>query len=36
MRYFTPVKMAVIKRQEIASIFEDAEKREFYCTKGGM
>jgi len=32
---FTPVKMAIIKRQEIISVDKDVEKRKHLCTVGG-
>ena len=36
MRYhLTPVRVAAIKTQEIISVVEDVEKREYLCTFGG-
>ena len=33
--HFTPVRMAIIKRQQITSAGEDMEGRESLCTAGG-
>ena len=33
--HLIPVKMAIIKRQEITNVGEDVEKREHLCTVAG-